>query len=100
LASRFSAVARRKEVLHAAQAKAVQIGIPVIIAVVDGGGYPWSSETDTGRSAGRPESARSSPEAGLDGGPAAPLPDREASPMTGTLDDWATLPGYSSAACG
>jgi len=41
-------------VLHAAQAKAVQIGIPVIIAVVDGGGYPWSSETDTDRSAGRP----------------------------------------------
>ena len=38
--------------LHAAQAKAVQIGIPVIIAVVDGGGYPWSSETDTDRSAG------------------------------------------------
>jgi uncharacterized protein GlcG (DUF336 family) len=57
LASRFSAAARRKEeeeVLHAAQAKAVQIGIPVIIAVVDGGGYPWSSETDTDRSAGRP----------------------------------------------
>jgi uncharacterized protein GlcG (DUF336 family) len=54
LASRFSAVARRKEVLHAAQAKAVQIGIPVIIAVVDGGGYPWSSKTDTDRSAGRP----------------------------------------------
>ena len=86
--------------LYAAQAKAVQIGIPVIIAVVDGGGYPWSSETDTGRSAGRPESARSSPEAGLDGGPAAPLPDREASPMTERSMTGPTLPGYSSAACG
>jgi uncharacterized protein GlcG (DUF336 family) len=27
-------------VLHAAQGKAAQIGVPVIIAVVDGGGYP------------------------------------------------------------
>ena len=26
--------------LHAAQAKTVQIGIPVIVAVVDSGGYP------------------------------------------------------------